>query len=167
MARGARARQPSTTENEAINHRGHRGHRVGITAEHVHINELSEQVIGAAITVHRELGPGMLESTYERCMALELRERGVSFERQKRLPVVFKGTPIDFGYRVDMLVDGRLVLELKAVKALEPVHHAQLLAYLKLSGCHVGLLINFNVHVLRSGITRLVRGSPDAPPDNR
>ncbi len=130
-----------------------------------HINALSRQVIGAAIAVHRALGPGMLESVYERCMALQLKKRGIPYERQKRLPVVFEGVPFEGAYRVDMIVEGRLLLELKAVKMVLPVHVAQLASYLRLSGCHLGLLINFKVPALRLGIHRVVWGDPNAPPE--
>ncbi len=109
----------------------------------------------------------MLESVYERCMALQLRKRGIPFERQKRLPVVFEGVPFGAAYRVDLMVDRRLLVEVKAVERLHPVHVAQLASYLKLSGCHLGLLINFKVPVLRLGIRRVVSGDPDAPPEKR
>ncbi|MEJ2215187.1 MAG: GxxExxY protein [Gemmatimonadota bacterium] len=127
----------------------------------MHVNRLTEQVIGAAIIVHRELGPGLLESAYEKCMAVEMAQRGLPFERQFPLKILFKQVRIDCGYRVDFLVDPKVVVELKAVSHLEPIHSAQILTYLKLSGCHVGLLINFNVHVLRNGVHRLVRGLPE------
>ena len=120
------------------------------------VNELTEQIIGAAIDVHRSLGPGLLESTYEACLLHELAARELSAERQKALPVSYKGVRIDCGYRVDLLVEGEVSVELKAVSRLEPIHEAQLLSYLKLSGCHVGLLINFNVTQLRTGVRRLV-----------
>ena len=108
------------------------------------------------MAVHRELGPGLLESAYEACLAFELVERGLSVERQKALPVKYRGVNVDCGYRIDLLVEGKVIIELKAVERLEPIHEAQLLSYLKLSGCKVGLLINFNVKVLKSGIRRLV-----------
>ncbi len=132
-----------------------------------HINSLSRQVIGAAIAVHRALGPGMLESVYERCLALELKKRRIPFEQQKRLPVTFQGVPFESAYRADLLIDKRLLVEVKAVKSLQPVHHAQVVSYLKLSGCHLRLLLNFNVPALRVGIRRVVRGDPDAPPERR
>src|SRR6185437_259406 len=99
--------------------------------------------IGAAITVHRALGPGLLESAYEACLAYELAERGVFVERQKELPVVYRGVQIDCAYRLDFLVERQVVIELKAIDHLAPVHEAQVLSYLKLSWCQVGLLINF------------------------
>ena len=120
------------------------------------VNDITEQIIGAAIEVHRELGPGLLESTYEACLLFELTGRGLRVERQKALPVVYRDVPIDCGYRIDLLVEHLVILELKAVAQLEPIHEAQLLTYLKLSGCHVGLLINFNVEQLKNGIRRLV-----------
>jgi len=120
------------------------------------VNDITEQIIGAAIEVHRELGPGLLESTYEACLLFEPTGRGLRVERQKALPVVYRDVQIDCGYRIDLLVEHLVIVELKAVAQLEPIHEAQLLTYLKLSGCHVGLLINFNVKKLKNGIRRLV-----------
>jgi len=120
------------------------------------LNRITEIIIGAAMAVHRELGPGLLESAYEACLAYELPERGLSVERQKALRVRYRGVNVDCGYRIDLLVEGKVVVELKAVERLEAIHQAQLLSYLKLSGCKVGLLINFNVKVLKDGIRRLV-----------
>jgi GxxExxY protein len=120
------------------------------------LNRITEIIIGAAMAVHRELGPGLLESAYEACLAYELVEREMGVERQKALPVRYRGVNVDCGYRIDLLVEGKVVVELKAVERLEAIHHAQLLSYLKLSGCKVGLLINFNVKVLKDGIRRLV-----------
>jgi GxxExxY protein len=117
--------------------------------------DLTEQIIGAAIEVHRKLGPGLLESVYRACLARELVLRGLSFEQEKPLPVEYKGVLIDCSYRLDLIVAGKVVVEVKAVDALLPVHEAQLLTYLKLTGCRVGLLINFNVPVLKNGIKRL------------
>ena len=120
------------------------------------LNRITEIIIGAAMAVHRELGPGLLESAYEACLAYELPERGLSVERQKALPVRYRGVNVDCGYRIDLLVEGKVIVELKAVERLEAIHKAQLLSYLKLSGCKVGLLINFNVKILKDGIRRLV-----------
>jgi len=120
------------------------------------LNEITEAIIGAAIAVHRELGPGLLESAYEACLTYELAERKLKVERQKGLPVTYHGVQLDCGYRIDLLVEEQVVVELKTVERLEPIHEAQLLSYLKLSGCKVGLLINFNVKVLKNGIRRLV-----------
>lgn len=117
---------------------------------------LSNQVIGCAIEVHRVLGPGLLESTYEQCLAQELSLAGISFKLQCPLPVTYKGVTLDCGYRVDVLVDDALILELKSVDALLGIHQAQLLTYMKLSGIKTGLLINFNVPVLKTGIKRFV-----------
>ena len=117
---------------------------------------LTEAVIGAAIEVHRVLGPGLLESVYERCLCHELKLRGVEHQRQTPLPVVYKGVPIDAELYMDIVVQNELVLELKAVDALHPIHEAQLLTYLKLSGIHRGLLLNFNVRLLKDGVKRLV-----------
>ena len=125
------------------------------------VNELTNEIIGAAIEVHRTLGPGLLESTYEGCLLHELAERELYAERQKTLPVVYKGFHIDCGYRIDLLVGQEVIVELKAVSRIEPIHEAQLLSYLKLSGCHIGLLINFNVKQLTMGIRRLVHELPE------
>jgi GxxExxY protein len=118
--------------------------------------ELSGQIIGAAIEVHRALGPGLLESAYQVCLAHELSLRGIPFEREKALPIEYKGVRLDCGYRLDFVVSGKVVVEIKAVDALHPVHEAQLLTYLKLTNCKVGLLINFNVRVLKDGVKRMV-----------
>jgi GxxExxY protein len=117
---------------------------------------LTGKVIGAAIEVHRVLGPGLLESAYEECLCHELNLVGLAFERQVPLPVVYKGVRLDCGYRLDVVVEGRLVVELKTVERLMPVHDAQLLTYLRLSQIHTGLILNFNVPVLRDGIKRMV-----------
>ncbi len=121
--------------------------------------ELSARVLGACIEVHRHLGPGLLESTYERCLCHELSLVGLSLARQVLVPVVYKGVTFDCGYRLDVIVEGKLVLELKAVDRLLPIHEAQVLTYLKLTGLDVGLLVNFNTPVLRSGVRRLTRRS--------
>lgn len=119
------------------------------------VNALSNQVIGACIEIHRQLGPGLLESAYEECLCHELTLQGIRFSRQHPLPVVYKGIRLEAGYRLDVLVENSLVVELKAVEALLPVHEAQLLTYLKLSRLPLGLLLNFNVPVLRQGIKRI------------
>ncbi len=119
-------------------------------------NEITERVIGAAIEVHRALGPGLLESAYEECLAHELALGGVTFDRQRPLPVEYKGVMLDCEYRLDLLVENTVVVEIKAVSEIEPVHEAQLLTYLRLGGWRVGLLINFNVPVLKNGIRRRV-----------
>jgi GxxExxY protein len=118
--------------------------------------EITEAIIGAAIEVHRQLGPGMLESVYEAILAYELAQRGLEVERQKAVPLVYKELSFDEGYRLDLLVAGQVIVELKCVEALLPIHEAQLLSYLKLTGLKVGLLINFKVPVLKQGIKRLV-----------
>jgi len=119
-------------------------------------DELSRRVIGCALEVHRELGPGLLESAYGQCLAHELTLKGIPFELQKAMPVDYKGVQIDCGYRVDLLVDGKIVLELKAVVAFEPIHETQILTYMKLAKVRTGLLINFNVPLLRHGVQRFV-----------
>ncbi len=121
---------------------------------------LTEQVIGAAIEVHRHLGPGMLESAYEACLTQELVTAGFHVERQKVLPIVYKGQRVDVGYRLDLVVDRSLILELKAVERLNRVHLSQMLSYLKLSGHQLGLLINFNVPQLKEGIRRVANTLP-------
>ena len=126
--------------------------------EATRINAITSQIIGAAISVHDELGPGMLESAYEACMVHELMQRGLRVERQKPLPLIYKGITIDCGYRLDLLVENSVIVELKSVDRIESVHSKQVLTYLKLSGIKVGLLINFNVEFLRKGLTRLVNG---------
>ncbi|HZC24493.1 MAG TPA: GxxExxY protein [Candidatus Binatia bacterium] len=113
-------------------------------------------IIGAAIEVHRHLGPGLLESAYEECLCHELHLRGLSFERQVDLPVQYKGLHLGCGYKIDLIVEQEVILELKAIETILPVHEAQLLTYLKLAGKHVGLLINFNTPILTSGIRRIV-----------
>jgi GxxExxY protein len=120
------------------------------------INQLTGQIIGAAIEVHKTLGPGLLESAYEECLCRELSLRGFSYERQKEVPVKYKGVSLDCGYRLDIVVSESVVLELKACDRLERIHQAQLLTYLKLTGIKHGLLMNFNVSVLKDGIKRMV-----------
>ncbi|MBT1072134.1 GxxExxY protein [Pelotalea chapellei] len=118
--------------------------------------DLTNYIIEAAIEVHRGLGPGLLESAYEVCLARELEDRNIPFERQKELPVIYKGVVLDIGYRLDILVDSKVVVELKSVDSLLPIHEAQLLTYLKLSGKQTGLLLNFNCRLLKDGLKRLV-----------
>jgi len=120
------------------------------------LNRLTEQIIGAAIEVHRHLGPGLLESAYETCLAYELEQRGLIIERQKALPLIYKEIRLDQGYRMDLLVAQKVVVELKVVEQFTPVHEAQVLSYLRFSGCKVGLLINFNVKLLKDGVRRFV-----------
>jgi GxxExxY protein len=120
------------------------------------INALTSEIIGAAIEIHKTLGPGLLESAYEECLCREFDIRGISYERQKELPVEYKGMKLNCGYRLDVVVAKNVILELKACESLEPIHKAQLMTYLKLTGIKVGLLINFNVSVLKNGIKRLV-----------
>jgi len=120
------------------------------------MNERTQKIIGAAIEVHKALGPGLLESAYEACLAHELLIANVSFERQVPLPVSYKSVQLDCGYRLDFLIEHTVVLELNAVESLQPIHEAQLLTYLKLGGWPIGLLINFNVPVLTKGIKRMV-----------
>ena len=118
------------------------------------LNEISEKIIGAAIQVHKTLGPGLLESTYEACLKYELEKRGLKVLSQVGLPVIYDEIKIDLGYRLDILVEDTVIVELKAVTTVTPIHEAQLLSYLKLSGKQLGLLINFNVILLKDAITR-------------
>jgi GxxExxY protein len=119
-------------------------------------NELTYRIIGCAYKVHRILGPGLLESTYEHCLSEELAINGLNFERQVGLPVIYNNKILEAGYRVDIIVENEVIIELKSVDAIAPIHKAQLLTYMKLSGKHLGLLINFNVPNLQDGINRMV-----------
>jgi GxxExxY protein len=132
---------------------------VNIEAERQKLNELSGKVIGSCIEIHRELGPGLLESAYEECLAYELTGAGLRFERQRALPVRYKEVQLDCGYRLDFVIEGVLILELKAVTELHPIHEAQLLTYLKLDKKALGLLINFNVPILKNGVKRVACGN--------
>ena len=125
------------------------------------ISELSGKIIGAAIEVHKGLGPGLLESVYEECLCHELELRGLSFERQKPLIVKYKCKILECGYRLDLVVENEIILELKSCENIDPIHKAQLLTYLKLSGLHLGLILNFNVPVMRNGIVRIVNELPE------
>ena len=127
------------------------------------IDRLTHEIIGAAIAVHRALGPGLLESAYEACLAFELTERGLKVEQQKPLPVVYREVRVDCGYRLDLLVEEAVIVEIKSVDQLAPIHDAQLLSYLRLANLQVGLLINFNVKILTDGIRRRVNHLPDDP----
>lgn len=118
-------------------------------------NKLTEQIIGCAIKVHRTLGPGLLESAYQECLFFELKKAGLLVEKEKPLPLVYDDVKLDCGYRIDLLVENQIVIELKSVEILNDVHTAQVLTYLKLSNCKIGLLINFNVIQLTSGLKRL------------
>ncbi len=124
----------------------------------VHDSALSERVIGLAIDVHRQLGPGLLESAYEECLSFEFKQNGISYARQVPLPVVYKAVQLDCGYRMDMVVERQLVIEIKAVERLMPIHETQMLTYLRLSGHKIGLLMNFNSVMLKDGLRRLVLG---------
>jgi GxxExxY protein len=126
------------------------------TEMELELSELTERIIGAAIEVHRALGPGLLESAYEECLCHELSLRRLAFKRQVALPIRYKGVLLDCGYRLDLLVANQVVVELKSVDKVDGIHEAQLLTYLRLSKCKVGLLINFNVPLLKNGIVRRV-----------
>ncbi len=119
-------------------------------------NPISKEIIGAAIEVHRQLGPGLLESAYEECLAHEFTLRGIQFKRQKPLPVIYKGIKLDCGYRLDFLVAESVIVELKAVEKLMPIHEAQTITYLKLTHCKLGLILNFNVRLMKTEIKRVV-----------
>src|SRR2546428_12125745 len=120
------------------------------------VNEITKEIIGAAIAVHRLLGPGLLESAYQECLCQELALRRIAFERQVPIPLEYRGTRLEAGYRLDILVAGKVVVEVKAMEAIAPIHEAQLLTYLRLGGWKVGLLMNFNVVVLKDGMRRRV-----------
>lgn len=122
----------------------------------LHDENLTQAIIGAAIAVHKVLGPGLLESAYEECLCFELTQLGISYARQVPLPVVYKGMRLECGYRMDVVVDGKVLLELKSIDSVEGIHKAQVLTYLRLSGLRTALLLNFNVPVLKNGVTRLV-----------
>jgi GxxExxY protein len=126
--------------------------------ERERLNGITKSIIGAAIQVHSALGPGLLESAYEACLAFELERRQLRVERQKPLPLIYEQVKLDCGYRIDLLVEGSVVVEIKSVDAVAPIHEAQVITYLKLSGCKLALLINFNVPLLKDGIRRFVNG---------
>ncbi len=128
-------------------------------AQRKQLNDLTGKVIGLCIEMHRELGPGLLESAYEECLAYELLKAGLRFERQKPLPVRYKEVQLDCGYRLDFVIEDALIVELKAMTELHPIHEAQLLTYLKLDNKPLGLLINFNVPVLKHGVKRVACGA--------
>lgn len=121
-----------------------------------HADPLTHAIIGAAIAVHKELGPGLLESIYHQCMMIELRARGIAFESQIVIPIAYRNTVLDSGLRLDLLVAGEIIVELKSVESILPVHEAQLLTYMRLARVPIGLLINLNTHLLKNGITRRV-----------
>ncbi len=132
-----------------MNHQGTK------TPSLVAIDAVASQIVDSAFKVHKSLGPGLLENVYEVCLAHELHRRGIAFERQVSLPIVYEGLRLDGGLRLDLLVDSRVIIEIKAVELLLPVHHAQVLTYLKLSGHRLGFLINFNVPLIKQGIKRI------------
>jgi GxxExxY protein len=125
------------------------------------LNKITETIIGAAINVHRALGPGLLESAYEACIVYDLVKTGLNIEQQKPLPIMYRNVKLECGYRIDILVENSVIVEIKSVETLLPIHKAQLLSYLKLSNCRVRLLINFNVEALKNGIKRIVNNFPD------
>ena len=132
----------------------------------VPLNQLTHEVIGASIEVHRALGPGLLESAYRRCLCREVFLRGVPFQKERPVPLEYKGLRVEGGYRYDILVDRRVLIEVKSVEALAPIHEAQILTYLRLGGWRLGLLINFNVVVLKDGIRRRILGYDNEQADN-
>ena len=125
------------------------------------LNHITECIIGAAIAVHRALGPGLLESAYEACLAFELVQRGLGVEQQKPLPVMYRQVSLDCGYRLDLVVEEAVIVEVKSVDTVAPIHHAQLLSYLRLSALPVGFLINSSVKMLKQGVSRVVNQFPD------
>lgn len=128
---------------------------MNVESEKQRINDLTEKIIGCAIEVHRAIGPGLLESAYEECLCFELAQAGIHFERQVPLPVSYKGIQLDCGYKMDIVVERLIILEIKAVERIIPVHEAQLLSYLKLYDKRIGLLLNFHVPRLRDGLKRI------------
>jgi len=124
-------------------------------------NQVTESIIGAAIEVHRSLGPGLLESAYSACLAFELAERGLKVEIEKPLPIVYRGVQLECGYRIDLLVNDLVIVEVKSVEKLIPIHEAQILSYLRLSNLNLGLLINFNVGLLTHGVRRIAHNLPE------
>ena len=126
------------------------------------LDQITRRIIGAAIEVHKAVGPGLLESAYQACLAFELREQGLKVEEQLPLPVIYKNVKLDCGYRIDLLVENEIVVEIKAMEALAPIHDAQLLSYLRLSRKRVGLLMNFHMRVLKDGLKRIVNEFPDS-----
>jgi GxxExxY protein len=129
--------------------------------EREELNKLTEGIIGAAIEVHRNLGPGLLESAYQAALAYELNQRGYKVEQQKPLPMLYKEIKLDAGYRLDFLINDKVILEIKSSDKIIPIHDAQILSYVRLSGCKNGVLINFNVKLLKNGIKRFINGSLD------
>jgi len=127
--------------------------------ERERLNKITESIIGAAIRVHRALGPGLLESAYVACLAYELAKRGLVVEQQKAVPLIYEEVKLECGYRMDLLVEHSVVVEVKSVDVLAPIHEAQVLSYLRLSGCRLALLINFNVTVLKDGVRRFINGT--------
>ena len=125
-------------------------------APHLELNALTSRIIGSAIEMHRILGPGLLESVYQACLFYELQKSGLQVDTQKTVPVVYKDVKLDIGFRADAIVERTVIVEIKSVVAVAPIHRAQVLTYLKLTGCQAGLLINFNVPVLKQGITRVL-----------
>jgi len=130
--------------------------------ENQRLDQISHGIIGAAIEVHRHLGPGMLESAYEACLVFEIKRLGIKVEEQKPLPVVYKEVKLDCGYRLDLVVEDEIIVEIKAIEKLLPIHDAQLLSYLRLTRKKVGLLMNFHVPVLKDGLKRIVNDFPDS-----
>jgi GxxExxY protein len=147
---------PGRWEQEVLNHEGHEEHE-GHEGVGVSVEALAQEIVDAGLKVHRALGPGLLESVYEHCLAHELQSRGIIAERQVPLPVVYEGARLEAGYRVDILVEKSVIIEVKAVDALSRIHQAQMLTYLKLSGCRLGFLMNFNVELFKQGLKRMVR----------
>jgi GxxExxY protein len=121
------------------------------------LNLLTEKIIGCAISVHRTFGPGLLESIYQECLVIELRLTALKVERERRIPLIYRGVTVGQGFKLDLVVEGKVVVEVKAIQDLAPVHTAQMLTYLKLAGCPVGLLVNFNVPVLKDGVRRVIK----------
>jgi GxxExxY protein len=144
--------------SKKTNHRGRREEERAQKVKLVRLNQISGEVVDAAIAVHSALGPGLLESAYEACLVYELRKRGLKVEAQVPLPVIYESVHLELGYRIDLLVENVIVLELKACESIAPVHRVQLLSYLRLSGSPLGLLLNFHVALMKDGIVRMRNG---------
>jgi GxxExxY protein len=132
--------------------------------DHYRLDAMTRRIIGAAIEVHRRIGPGLLESAYNACLSFELRQMGFRIDEQVPLPIIYRDVKLDCGYRMDFVVEDAVIIEVKAMEQLAPVHHAQLLSYLRLADKRVGLLINFHVRMLKDGIRRIVNDFPESDP---
>lgn len=130
-----------------------------VKIKHMTENQIAKSVFEAALKVHKALGPGLLESAYEECLFYELKKQGIKVEKQKALPLIYEDVKMEIGYRVDLMIENKFIIEIKAVEAMNDVHMAQILTYLKLADCKLGMLINFNVSLLKNGVRRVINGT--------